>query len=61
MGTIQKAATWSPTLLLGVMIAFAGSQGLGIESRVVVALLLIQALILAAPHVSRWVGERISQ
>lgn len=61
MGIIQKAGTWSPTLLLGVLIAFAVSQGLGIESLVVVALLAVQALILVAPHVSRWVGKRIGQ
>jgi hypothetical protein len=60
MGAIQKAATWAPTILLGVMIVFAVSQGLGIESLVIVALLLIQAVFLAAPHLSRWIGQQIS-
>ena len=61
MGTIRKVAAWSPTLLLGVLIAFAVSQGLGIESVVVLALLLVQALVLVAPHVSQWVGRKIAE
>jgi len=59
---LRRVGRWTPSILLVVLLALGLSSGAGIETGVIVALLVVQVLVIGLPKAAHqlgvWYGAR---
>lgn len=58
---LAKIGAWIPTILLVIILAFAAINGWGVESVVILGLLLIQALVFVIPWAAEVIGRKAGE
>jgi len=59
MGRLWSVVQFAPLVLLVLLLAIGVAFGGGVEPLVLLALLVVQAVVLAAPRVAGWAGRQL--
>jgi hypothetical protein len=59
---LRRVGRWTPSILLAVLLALGLSSGAGIETGVIIALIVVQVLVIGLPKAAHqlgaWYGAR---